>query len=59
MMNDYSFLFKKELGELDQLEDQALAILQEGNIKGRLNREKFRDNSDGLSSESIRIKISQ
>ena len=58
MMNDYSFLFKKELGEFDQLEDQALAILQEGNIRGRLNREKYLENLDELSSESIRLKIS-
>ena len=57
MMNDYSFLFKKELGEFDQLEDQALAILQEGNIRGRLNREKYLENLDELSSESIRLKI--
>ena len=58
MMNDYSFLFKKELGEFDQLEDQALAILQEGNIRGRLNREKYLENLNELSSESIRLKIS-
>ena len=54
MMNDYSFLFKKELADFDQQQDQALAILQEGNIRGRFDREKYSKNLDGLSHESIR-----
>ena len=41
IMNDYSFIFRKELKELDKCQDKNKAIKKEFNIKGRFNRESF------------------
>ena len=41
IMNDYSFIFRKELQELYQEKDLLLAAKKEFNIKGRFNRDLF------------------
>ena len=41
IMNDYSFIFRKELQELEKDINQFEAVEKELNIKGRFNRERF------------------
>ena len=41
IMNDYSFIFRKELSELFEDKDQQSAARKEFNIRGRFNRDLF------------------
>ena len=59
IMNDYSFIFRKELTELFEDKDQQSAARKEFNIRGRFNRDMFEQTWQSLSLECIKNQIAQ